>query len=103
MEKFTFDLATGKKFHAEQEPDNAVDKFAMKVVKKQRNSWRFTSWVLANFLVLYSTRCKDMHGSDWPQMSLETAVRRNGDSLNVGVNSCWSKAKINLLESKIRR
>ena len=26
----------GEKLHAEQEPDNAVDKFAMKVVKKQR-------------------------------------------------------------------
>ena len=33
MEKFTFDLAIGKKLHTEQEPDNAVDKFAMKVVK----------------------------------------------------------------------
>ena len=33
MEKFTFDLAIGKKLHTEQEPNNAVDKFAMKVVK----------------------------------------------------------------------
>ena len=33
MEKFTFDLAIGKKLYSEQEPDNAVDKFAMKVVK----------------------------------------------------------------------
>lgn len=33
MEKFTFDLAIGKKLHTEQEPHNAVDKFAMKVVK----------------------------------------------------------------------
>ena len=33
MEKFTFDLAIGKKLHLEQEPDNAVDKFATKVVK----------------------------------------------------------------------
>ena len=41
MEKFTFDLAISKKLHSEQEPDNAVDKFAMKVVKKERNSWPF--------------------------------------------------------------
>ena len=27
--------AIGEKLHAEQEPDNAVDKFAMKVAKKQ--------------------------------------------------------------------
>ena len=33
MEKFTFDLAIGKKLHTEQEPHNAVNKFAMKVVK----------------------------------------------------------------------
>jgi len=55
MEEFTFDLAIGKKLHTEQEPDNAVDKFAM----KQRNSWPFTSRVLANFLVLYRTRRKE--------------------------------------------
>ena len=49
MEKFTFDLAVqgrfskdvwkpaiGEKLHVEQDPDNAVDEFAMKVVKKQR-------------------------------------------------------------------
>ena len=28
--------AIGEKLHAEQEPDNAVDKFAMKVVKNER-------------------------------------------------------------------
>jgi len=33
MEKFTFDLAIGKKLHTEQELDNAVYKIAMKVVK----------------------------------------------------------------------
>ena len=30
-------------------------------------------------------RPKDMRGSDWPQTSLQTAVRRNGDPLYVGV------------------
>ena len=51
MEKFTFDLAVqgrlskdvwklaiGEKLHVEQDPDNAVDEFAMKVVK---NNERF--------------------------------------------------------------
>ena len=33
IEKFTFDLAIGIKLHTEQEPDNAVNKFTMKVVK----------------------------------------------------------------------
>ena len=33
MEKFAYDLAIGKRLHTEQEPDNAVDKFAIKVVK----------------------------------------------------------------------
>ena len=28
--------AVGKKLHAKQEPDNAVDKFAMKVVKNNK-------------------------------------------------------------------
>ena len=55
MEEFTFALAIGIKLHTERELDNAVDKFAM----KQRNSWPFTSRVLANFLVLYRTRRKE--------------------------------------------
>ena len=51
MEKFTFDLAVqgkfskdvwkpaiGEKLHVEQDPDNAVDEFAMKVVKTTRDS-----------------------------------------------------------------
>ena len=33
MDKFAYDLAIGTKLHTEQEPDNAVDKFAIKVVK----------------------------------------------------------------------
>ena len=37
MEKFNFDLAIGKKLHSEQEPDNAIDKFAMKVVKNNES------------------------------------------------------------------
>jgi len=81
MEKFTFDLAICKKLHTEQEPDNAVNKFAM----QQRNSWPLTSRVLVNLLVLYRTRHKDTRGSDWLQTSLQKAVRRNGDSLYVGV------------------
>ena len=67
----------GKKLHAEQELDNAVDKFAVKVVKN--NEWPLTSRVLMNCVVFYRTWWEDMHGSDWP--SLQTAVRRNGDSL----------------------
>ena len=78
-------IVIGKKLHTEQEPDNAVDKFAMKVVKKQRNSWPFTSRVLTNFLVLDRTRRKDMRGSDWPQTLLQRTVQRNGYFLYVGV------------------
>ena len=40
MYKDVWKPAIGKKLHAEQEPDNAVDKFAMKVVKNNENSWR---------------------------------------------------------------
>ena len=36
MYKDVWKPAIGKKLHAEQEPDNAVDKFAMKVVKNER-------------------------------------------------------------------
>ena len=32
----TFVVAIGEKLHAEQEPDNAVDEFAMKVVKNNK-------------------------------------------------------------------
>ena len=44
MYKDVWKPAIGKKLHAEQEPDNAVDKFAMKVVK---NNERFlVCWCL---------------------------------------------------------
>ena len=36
MYKDVWKPVIGEKLNAEQEPDNAVDKFAMKVVKKQR-------------------------------------------------------------------
>ena len=76
----------------------------MKVVKKQRNSWPFTSQVLANFLVLYRTWCKDMCGSDWPQTSVQTQC--GGMEIPyMLVFRCSSKVKSNrlkeLLESKI--
>ena len=58
----------GKILHAEQELDNAVDKFAVKVVKN-RNCRPFTVRVLANF-----------DNCTW-RKELQTAVRRNGDSL----------------------
>ena len=44
MYKDVWKPAISKKLHAEQEPDNAVDKFAMKVVK---NNERFlVCWCL---------------------------------------------------------
>ena len=36
MYKDVWKPAIGKKLHAKQEPDNAVDKFAMKVVKNNK-------------------------------------------------------------------
>ena len=35
-----------------------------------------------NFVVFYRMLRKDMCGSDWPKTSLQTAVRRNGDSVH---------------------
>ena len=67
MYKDVLKPAIDEKLHAEQEPDNAVDEFAVKVVKKRQNTWPFTSRVLANFVVLYHTWRKYTHGSDWLQ------------------------------------
>ena len=39
MYKDVWKPAIGKKLHAEQEPDNAIDKFAMKVVNKILVCW----------------------------------------------------------------
>ena len=39
MYKDVWKPAIGEKLHAEQEPDNAVDKFAMKVVNKILVCW----------------------------------------------------------------
>ena len=83
--KYVCKPAIGQKLHAEQEPDNSVDEFAMKVVKKKRNSWAFTSRILANFVVLNRTWWKDMCGSDWLQTF-----------------SCSSKAKINRLKEFLK-
>ena len=73
---------------AEQEPDNSVDEFAMKLVKSNEQ----LAIYLANtreFVVLYRTSRKDTRDSDW----LQTFI-------------CSSKAKINrlkeLLKSKTR-
>ena len=79
MEKFTFDLAIGKKLHTEQEPDNAVDKFAMKVVKNNETVGRLSCEYSQIFWYSFRTWLKDMRGSDWLQMSLQTAVGWNGD------------------------
>jgi len=45
-------------FHAEQELDNAVDKFAVKVIKTTKQL-PFTVQVLANFVVFYRTWWKN--------------------------------------------
>ena len=62
----------GEKLHAEQEPDNAVDKFAMKVVKDNETVGHFP----CEYLRIYTWR-KDMRGGDWLQRSMQAAVRRN--------------------------
>ena len=71
--------------HAEHEPDNSVDEFAMKVVKVNET----VGHSLANFVFFYHTWRKDARGNhDWLQ-----------------IFSCLSKAKIHrlkeVLESKI--
>ena len=54
--------AIGEKFHAEQELDNAVDKFAVKVVKNNET----VRHLPCDFVVFHCTLRKDMRGSDWP-------------------------------------
>jgi len=87
--------AIGEILHAGQELDNAVDTFAVKVVKK-KNSRSFTVRVLAYFVAI-------AHGG-----------KNYGKHLCAGMEipcrlvfSCSSRVKINrlkeLLESKIRR
>ena len=120
MEKFAFDSAVrgyhvykdvwkpaiGEKLHAEQEPDNAVDKFAMKVVKNNETVGhlpREDSRILWYFIARGGKICVEVTGR-----------RRHCKQLCGGMEipcmlvfSCSSKAKINrlkeLLESKIRR
>ena len=95
--KFTFDSAVqgyhlyknvwkpaiGEKLHAEQEPDNAVDKLAMKVVKKQQNSRPFSLRVPANLHM--AERCVEVSGCGGMEL------------LCMLVFSCLSKAKIKRL------
>ena len=85
MEKFTFDSdvqgnhvcedvwkpAISEILHAQQKLDNEVDKFKVKVVKNNETVDHLLVRVLANFDVFNCTWWKE----------LETAVRRNGDSL----------------------
>ena len=85
MKKFTFNSdvrgnyvckdvwkpAIGEILHAQQELDNEVDKFKVKVVKNNETVDHLLVRVLANFDVFNCTWWKE----------LETAVRRNGDSL----------------------
>ena len=85
MEKFTCDSdvrgnhvwkdvwkpAIGEILHAQQELDNEVDKFAVKVVKNNETVDHLLVRVLANF---------DVFNCTW-RKELESAVRRNGDSL----------------------
>ena len=53
--------------------------------QNQRHTRLFTSRVLVTFVVFYHPWQKDICRSDWPQTSLKTAVGRNVDSLQVGV------------------
>ena len=85
--------AIGKILHAGQELDNAVDKFALKVVQLMKQS------------VIYRASTCAFCGYRAGKL-LQTPVCRNGDSLWL-VFSCSSKVKISrlkeLLESKIRQ
>ena len=98
--------AIGEKIHAEQELDNAVDKFAKKVVKDNETVGhlpREYSRILWYFIARGGKICVEVTGR-----------RRNCKQLCGGMEipcrlvfTCSSKAKINrlkeLLESKIRR
>ena len=96
----------GEKIHAEQELDNAVDKFAEKVVKDNETVGhlpREYSRILWYFIARGGKICVEVTGR-----------RRNCKQLCGGMEiacrlvfTCSSKAKINrlkeILESKIRR
>ena len=77
--------AIGEKIHAEQELDNAVDKFAEKVVKDNETVShlpREYSRILWYFIARGGKICVEVTGRrQSPKMSLQTAVRRNRDSL----------------------
>ena len=120
MEKFTFDSAVrgyhvykvvwkptiGEKLQADQELDNEVDKFAVKVVKNNEivgHLPREYSRILGYFIAHGGKICLEVTGR-----------RRHCKQLCGGMEipcrlvlSCTSKVKINrlkeLLESKIRR
>ena len=85
MEKFAYDLAIGKKLQTEQEPDNAVDKFAIKVVK--------TKETVGHLPREYSQRCIFWmqrilnKGSNWMQkknrMSMQIINSRKQQHLTI--------------------
>ena len=83
MANFTFNFssikmpgkpAVGEILHAEQEPDNAVDKFAGKVVQNNET--------VSHLPCKYS---RILWLSHVAEKLLQMPVRRNGDSLYVGV------------------
>jgi len=70
--------AIGETLHAERKLDDAVDKFAVKVVKNNET----VGHLLCEYLqILWYSGGKNMLGSEWPWTPLQTPVRRNGDSL----------------------